>query len=114
LIVFGGLHLQRELLNRKFEIKCRRKNLTSPGSSEVSDTDNFVADRVSIAMRRIFDAADIRHLDIADGLKQLLYEKHCDLNFLLQSDAATVAQELGIEKYVAQIIIDAAKKATTE
>jgi hypothetical protein len=65
-------------------------------------------------MRRIFDAADIRHLDIADGLKQLLYEKHCDLNFLLQSDAATVAQELGIEKYVAQIIIDAAKKATTE
>jgi len=36
------------------------------------------------------------------------------LNFLLQSDATTVVQELGIEKYVAQIIIEAAKKATTE
>jgi hypothetical protein len=89
------------------------KNLTSPGSSEVSDTDNF-AINISAAMHRIFDAPGIRHLDIADGLKQLLYEKHCDLNFLLQSDAATVAHELGIEKYVAQIIIDAAKRATTE
>jgi hypothetical protein len=90
------------------------KNLASPGSSEVSDRDDFAADSVSAAMRRIFDASDIRQLDIADGLKQLLYEKHCELNFLLQSDAPTVAQELGIEKYVAQIIIDAAKRATTE
>ena len=65
-------------------------------------------------MQHIFDAPGIGHLDIADGLKQLLYEKHCDLDFLLQSDAATVAHELGIEEYVAKIIIDAAKKATTE
>jgi len=65
-------------------------------------------------MQHIFDAPGIRHLDIADGLKQLLYEKHCDLDFQLQSDAATVARELGIEEYVAKIIIDAAKKATTE
>ena len=60
-------------------------------------------------MRYIFDAPGIRNLDVADGLKQLLYEKHCDLDFLLQSDAATVAHELGIEEYVAKIIIDAAK-----
>jgi len=65
-------------------------------------------------MQHIFDAPGIRHLDIADGLKQLLYEKHCDLDFLLQSDAATVAHELGIEEFVAKIIIGAAKKATTE
>ena len=108
------MHLQRELLYRKFEIKCRRKNLTSPGSSEIPETDNFAADSVSTAMRYIFDAPGIRNLDVADGLKQLLYEKHCDLDFLLQSDAATVAHELGIEEYVAKIIIDAAKKATTE
>ena len=57
-------------------------------------------------MQHIFDAPGIRHLDIADGLKQLLYEKHCDLDFLLQSDAATVAHELGIEEYVARIIIE--------
>jgi len=83
------------------------KNLASPGSSEVSDKDDFAADSVS-------NAPDISRLDIADGLKQLLSEKHCDLNFLIQSDASTVAQELGIEKYVAQLIIEAAKKATTE
>jgi hypothetical protein len=63
------MHLQRELLYRKFEIKCRRKNLTSPGSSGVADTDNF-AINISAAMHRIFDAPDIRCLDIADGLKQ--------------------------------------------
>jgi hypothetical protein len=90
------------------------ERLTSTVSSEISDTDNFETDNVSMTMQRIFDTPDISRLDIADGLKQLLYEKHCDLNFLLQSDAATVADELGIEKYVAQIIIDAAKRATTE
>lgn len=71
------MHLQRELLYRKFKIKCRHKNLTSRGSSEVSDSDNFATDDLSIAMHRIFDTSNIRHLDIADGLKQLLYEKHC-------------------------------------
>jgi hypothetical protein len=90
------------------------KEVTSPIYSEFYDTNNSVTDSVSIAMQRIFGAPDICHLDLADGLKQLLQEKHCDLNFLLQSDAATVADELGIEKYVAQIIIDAAKRATTE
>jgi hypothetical protein len=88
------------------------KYLTPP-ASEISDTDNSAADSVSVALQHIFGSPGIRDLDIADGLKELLYDKHCDLDFLLQSDAATVAQELGIEKYVAQIIIDAAKKATT-
>ena len=88
--------------------------MTSTVSSALSDTDHFETDNVSMAMQRIFDTPDISRLDIADGLEQLLYEKHCDLNFLLQSDAATVADELGIEKYVAQIIIDAAKRATIE
>jgi hypothetical protein len=88
--------------------------LAAPVSSEISDTRNFATDNVSIAMQRIFDTPDIWHLDIAKGLKQLLSERHCDLDFLLQSGATTVAQELGIENYVAQIIIDAAKKATTK
>jgi len=90
------------------------KTLTSPVSPEISDTDNFATEKVSIAMQRIFGTPDIFSLDLADGLKQLLSERHCDLNFILQSDAATVANELGIEKYVAQIIIDAAKKATAK
>jgi hypothetical protein len=80
----------------------------SPVSSEISAADNFETDKIPIAMQRIFDTPDICRLDIADGLKQLLLEKHYDVNFLLQSD------ELGIEKYVAQIIIDAAKTATTK
>ena len=88
--------------------------MTSAVSSEISDADNFATDSVSIAMQHIFTTPEIFRLDLADGLKQLLYEKHCDLNFLLQSDAATVAHELGIEKYVAKIIVDAAKKATTK
>ena len=32
------------------------------------------------------------------------------MDFLVQADATTVAHELGIEEYVAKIIIDAAKK----
>ena len=65
-------------------------------------------------MQRIFDVPDIYRLDIADGLKQLLYEKQCDLNFLLQSDPASIAHELGIEEYVVKLIIEAAKKTTTK
>ena len=88
--------------------------MTSPVSSEISDADNFPTDNVSIAMQHFFNIPDIRQLDIAEGLKQLLYEKHCDLDFLLQSDAASLAEELGIEEHVAKIIIDAAKMATTK
>jgi hypothetical protein len=47
-------------------------------------------------------------------LKGLLYEKKYDLDSLLQSSTASVAGDLGIEEYVAKIIIDAAKKKTTE
>jgi len=90
------------------------KILASTASSEISDADRFSTDNVSVAMQHIFATPEVFRLDLADGLKQLLYEKNCDLNFLLQSDAATVAHELGIEKYVAKIIIDAAKKATAK
>lgn len=76
--------------------------------------EKFADDSVSLAMQRIFSQPEFYDLDIADGLKQLLYEKKSDLNFLLQSDATSVAGELGIEEYVAKIIIDAAKKKATE
>ena len=78
-----------------------------------SDTEKIANDSVALAMKHIFQP-EIYHLDLADGLKQLLYEKKCDLNFLLQSDAASLAHELGVEEYVAKIIIDAAKKQATE
>jgi hypothetical protein len=69
---------------------------------------------VALAINRIFPQPEIHQLDIADGLKQLLYEKNWDLRFLLQSDATSVARELGIEEFVAKIIIDAAKIKMTE
>ena len=74
----------------------------------------FADDSVASAMKHIFSQAEICHLDVADGLKQLLYEKRYDLNSLLQSDIGSVAQELGIEEYVAKIIINAAKRKVTE
>jgi hypothetical protein len=87
---------------------------TSPASNESSDVKKFADDKLSLAMQHIFSLPDIYRLDIADGLKQLLDEKKCNLNYLLQSDAASLAEELGIEKHVAKIIIDAAKKTATE
>ena len=74
----------------------------------------IVDDSVVLAIKHTFPQPEIYRLDIADGLKQLLYEKNWDLSFLLQSDAASIARELGIEEYVAKIIIDAAKKKATE
>jgi hypothetical protein len=78
-----------------------------------SDSMEFADDSVALAMKHIFSQLEINELDIADGLKELLYEKKYDLNSILQSDAASVAGDLGIEEYVAKIIIDAAKKKAT-
>ncbi len=75
-----------------------------------SDSKKFADDSVALAMKHIFSQLEISELDIADGLKQLLYEKKYDLNSLVQSDAPSLSKELGIEVYVAKIIIDAAKK----
>lgn len=71
---------------------------------------NITDDRVALAVKHTFPQPEIYRLDIADGLKQLLYGKNWDLSFLLQSDVASVARELGIEEFVAKIIIDAAKR----
>jgi hypothetical protein len=65
-------------------------------------------------MKHIFSQLEINELDIADGLKELLYEKKYDLDFLLQSAAASVSSDLRIDEYVAKIIIDAAKMKATE
>jgi hypothetical protein len=79
-----------------------------------SDSKKITDDSVTLAMKHIFSQLQISELDIADGLKELLYEKKYDLNSILQSDATSLAGELGIEEYVAKIIIDAAKRKATE
>jgi hypothetical protein len=55
---------------------------------------------------------DTNKLEIAEGLKQLLLNKGCDLNFLLQTEPATLAHQLGIDEYVANLIIRAAKETS--
>jgi hypothetical protein len=45
--------------------------------------------------------SDINRLEIAEGLKQLLFSKGCDLNFLLKGEPASLVQQLGIDEYVA-------------
>ena len=75
-----------------------------------SDPKKIADGSVASAMKHIFSQLEISELDIADGLKELLYEKKYDLYSLLQSDAASVSDRLGIEKYVAKMIINAAKR----
>jgi hypothetical protein len=88
-------------------VDVRRKVIATPDSEKIAD------DSVAMAKKHIFSQVEISDLDIADGLKQLLYEKKYDMDALLQSDAASVSRDLGIEEYVAKIIIDAAKKKAT-
>jgi len=75
-----------------------------------SDSKKFADDSVALAMKHIFSQLEINELDIADGLKELLYENKYDLNSLLQSDAESLSGRLGIEEYVAKMIINAASK----
>jgi hypothetical protein len=75
-----------------------------------SDSGKITDDSVALEMKHIFSQLEIYYLDIADGLKQLLYEKKYDLDSLVQSNAASIASKLGIEEYVAKIIISAEKR----
>jgi hypothetical protein len=54
--------------------------------------------------------SDINKLEIAEGLKQLLLSKGCDLNFLLHVEPGLLAQQLGIDEDIAKLIIKAARE----
>lgn len=75
---------------------------------------NIADDSVALAMKHIFSQLELSELDVADGLKELLYEKKYNLDSLLQSDAASISGRLGIDEYVAKMIIDAAKRKAIE
>lgn len=53
----------------------------------------------------------INRLDIADGLKELLIASGFTIKSLLNSSASDFAKILGIDEYVAKLIIDAVNKA---
>jgi hypothetical protein len=58
----------------------------------------------------IYSDSTINSLDIADGLKELLNKYGFTLNELLNMPSSELAEFLGIDKYVAQIIGCAARK----
>jgi hypothetical protein len=60
-----------------------------------------------------YDNAIINSLDIADGLKELLIKYGFTLEELLTMSISDLAQYLGIDLYVANIISNAAKKLSS-
>jgi hypothetical protein len=68
---------------------------TSLASYEQSDEEKMADDNVSLAMQNIFGLTDICLLDIADGLKQLLYEKKWALRFLIRSRPGIFSERTG-------------------
>lgn len=56
------------------------------------------------------DSSTINSLDIADGLKELLNKYGFTLNELLNIPSSELAEFIGIDKYVAQIIGSAATR----
>jgi hypothetical protein len=56
------------------------------------------------------DSSAINSLDIADGLKELLNKYGFTLNELLNIPSSELAEFIGIDKYVAQIIGSAATR----
>jgi hypothetical protein len=54
----------------------------------------------------------INSLDIADGLKELLIKNGFTLELLLNISSSEIAEFLGIDQYVAEIICTAARKSS--
>ena len=57
-----------------------------------------------------FDEVAINSLDIADGLKELLIEHGFTLEELSHTPSSELAELLGIDKYVAKLVCNAAMK----
>ena len=72
----------------------------------------------SSGLRRIEERLLVRNfvnrLEIADGLKQLLLSKDFTFKSLLDVSALDLAEILGIDEYIAKIIIRAIKAAATK
>ncbi len=61
-----------------------------------------------------YDKVAINSLDIADGLKELLIKYGFTLEELLNMSPSELAESLGIDKYIAQIIESAAAKLSND
>jgi hypothetical protein len=54
-------------------VEPKGKSIAASNSNKIAD------DSVALAMEHIFSQVKINELDIADGLKQLLFERNYDL-----------------------------------
>jgi len=57
----------------------------------------------------IADILDIRHLDIAEGLKELLIAHGITLELLSEMSSNELVEIFGFDQYVANIILNSAK-----
>lgn len=83
--------------------------------SEVNIHSSSVTDSLdNLTQSQIFEDYDnnndevINHLDIADGLKNMLVSHGFKLESLLSMRPGDLAETLGIDEYVAKIITDSA------
>ena len=70
-------------------------------SPEAKAVKKLPIDQVSKVPREA--PSEIDRLDLPEGLKQLLEDKNCDLNFLLQAEPAVLAQRLGVDEDIAGV-----------
>jgi hypothetical protein len=80
--------------------------LHNQGSKKISEINS----NKNIYIYNSPDSSTINSLDIADGLKELLNKYGFTLNELLNIPSSELAEFIGIDKYVAQIIGSAATK----
>jgi hypothetical protein len=62
---------------------------------------------------KLIAADTINQLDIADGLKELLINNGFTIRLLLKTSTSELAKILGIDEYIAKLVLDAAKKIIT-
>jgi hypothetical protein len=76
------------------------------------DMDEHVAPAVLSGIKEKLEVTDlINHLDIADGLKQLLLSSNFTLESLLNASVSDLAKTLGIDEHIAKLVSDAVNKA---
>ena len=89
-------------------ISSRRNELNIYSSSSIHDSLDNTQARSEILEYPDSDDNMINHLDIAEGLKDILLINGFDLKSLLVIRPHDLAKMLGIDEYVAKIIISSA------
>ena len=74
-----------------------------------SGDDSYHSSALQRLQERLLVRNFINRLEIADGLKQLLLSKDFTFKSLLDASTSDLAEILGIDEYVANIIIKATK-----